>query len=59
MEYICKLDSDLDCPYRLEDKMHCNNNDQCSFCMVEREEYEYNSKGYVRKERWYEKYYKK
>lgn len=29
--------------------MHCNNNDQCSFCMVEREEYEYNSKGYVKK----------
>lgn len=58
MDYICKLDGDLECPNRLPDNIHCNNNINCGFCVEEAKPQEYKPKGYVRKERWYEKYYK-
>ena len=57
-KYICNFDSDLYCPNRLSDHIHCNDNIQCSFCVEETKAQERNPKGYVRKERWYEKYYK-
>jgi len=58
MMYICKLASDLDCNNRLPDNIHCNNNVNCGFCVEEAKIQKSQAKGYVRKERWYEKYYK-
>ena len=59
MDYICKLDSDLECPSKSPDNIHCNNNNtKCVFCVEEVKPQEYKPKGYIRKERWYEKYYK-
>lgn len=57
--YRCELDvPGRKCPNLLEDGIHCNNNTVCSFCKDETLE-EKPKVSYVRKERWYEKYYKK
>lgn len=54
--YKCELDKDINkCPYYIEDG-HCNNESKCSF---QKEEVEEVRNQYVRKERWYEQYYKK
>lgn len=56
--YRCELDvPGRKCPNLLEDGIHCNNNTVCSFCKDETLE-EKPKVSYVRKERWYEKYYK-
>lgn len=47
-----------ECPFCDKDKMECKNENKCSF-----QENEDNiiktQDGYVRKERWYDKYYRK
>lgn len=58
MNYICKLNTEFDCPMRLSDGVHCNNNTKCGFCVAESQLQQRKIKGYVRKERWYEKYYR-
>lgn len=53
----CFLDKDINkCPYFLQAEEECISKSKCSF------QEKINPKidtGYVRKERWYEKYYKK
>ena len=60
-EYICKLgDLNDKCPYRSEEPGHCKGRPVCSFYkevsvdVVDPEEVK--EKGYVRKERWYERF---
>lgn len=49
---ICKLDKDINkCPYYSNGK--CSYDKKCSFQITK------DAAQYVRKERWYEKYYKK
>ena len=51
--YICTLQADADCKYSSSDKKKCSGNPACAFCADESK-----LQGrYVRKERWYEKYY--
>ena len=57
--YLCELDvPGRECPNLLEDGIHCNNNTVCSFCRDEGVTEEKPTSKYVRKERWFEKYYK-
>lgn len=57
--YRCELNiPDRQCPNLLADGIHCNDNVKCSFCKDETLE-EQTKTGYVRQERWYEKYYKR
>ena len=50
----CELEKELNkCPFYKEG--FCTSNTSCSF----QKKVEKNEKEYVRKERWYEKYYKK
>lgn len=54
--YVCNLGAELNgkCPHRTEDGVHCTEGQGCSFCSEE----DIPDKGYVRKDRWYEQYYK-
>ena len=52
--YKCKLLINTDCIYKMQSDM-CRGNKACSFCKEDTDE---EPKAYVRKERWYEKYYK-
>ena len=53
----CYLDKDINkCPYFLSAEQKCTSKTKCSF----QEKIDSNANGgYVRQERWYEKYYKK
>jgi len=51
-EYLCIHDVEKKCECETEDKKHCTGNPACCFCKKE-----YRNE-YVRKPRWYEKYYK-
>lgn len=52
----CTLEEDINsCPYYDKESSECRNNDPCSFSIQSGEE----TSKYVRKERWYEKYYDK
>lgn len=54
--FKCELDKDINkCPYYTEDG-YCNNEEKCSF---QKEEIIETKNLYVRKERWYEQYYRK
>lgn len=57
MTYVCELRVESDCEYLNDDRVHCSGNQCCAFCEREITEEEYRN-SYVRKERWYEKYYK-
>lgn len=54
----CTLSIEVNtCPFCDKDKMECNNEKSCAF--QERKDNAIKTKeGYVRKERWYEKYYR-
>lgn len=53
----CTLVTDINkCQYFNKETQECNNDEKCSF---QRKDEEKNVTGYVRKERWYEKYYRK
>ena len=53
----CYLDKDINkCPYFLQKEQECISKSKCSF--QEKIDPKIDC-GYVRKERWYEKYYKK
>ena len=54
MELLCTLEEDICCPHRKDGKCGINN-EKCGFSMIEKIE---KPKKYVRKERWYEKYYR-
>lgn len=57
----CKLDKSVNKCEFFEKNCRCNNANKCSFQEVEPEDVEdatVGNNGYVRKERWYEKYYK-
>ena len=57
MRYLCTLDlPDLVCPFHCNHKT-CSGNESCSYCVEDKRKKEARPKGYVRKERWYEKYY--
>lgn len=62
MKYTCTLTIEPNnCP-NLEDGKRCKGNTQCCFCIEVIEaikETPATQKNYVRKERWYEKYYQK
>lgn len=61
MEYLCTLTvSTINCPNLLPDQK-CKGNTSCNFCAkIQEEKAEVPvKKEYVRKERWYEKYYRK
>lgn len=52
----CTLPKEInECPFYDKEKLLCNNQNSCSFQKKE----EVKPSGYVRKERWYEQYYKK
>lgn len=52
----CTLSEDINkCPFCNKEKMECHNEHECTFQGKEEEK---KSAGYVRKERWYEKYYR-
>lgn len=54
---ICILDPDIDCPNHTDRRECVINNDRCSFYSKLRQkpaEFQH----YIRKPRWYEKYYK-
>ena len=53
-QYKCILQTQFDCKYRLPDNK-CEGNTSCGFCKTDEK---IEPKGYVRQERWYEKYYK-
>lgn len=54
---ICLLSKEInDCPFCDKEKMKCNN--ELTQCAFQRKEVQDNGTKYVRKERWYEKYYK-
>ena len=51
----CDLDKDInECPFFVRDTEECKSNNKCSYQGNAEQ-----STKYVRKERWYEKYYKK
>lgn len=54
--FLCSLSPYAEnCPFLSEDKQHCTSSDtKCSFRKEQKTQ-----TAYVRKERWYEKYYKK
>lgn len=53
----CTLPADINqCRFYNKDNMECSNDNECSF--QESEEENILTKGYIREERWYEKYYK-
>lgn len=58
MEYLCTLGMDTGCECLEEDKTHCKAYTKCSFCREVSKDITENNK-YVRKPRWYEKYYRK
>lgn len=55
------MDKDINtCPFVSEDKAYCNHpNPMCSFVEKPALEPKIVANPYVRKERWYEKYYRK
>jgi hypothetical protein len=54
--YECELPKEVNqCPHYTEDG-YCNNENKCSF---QKEDVKEVKNQYVRKERWYEQYYKK
>lgn len=53
-KYICTLQAETDCKYLSKDRKNCLGNPACAFCYDNAENH-----GYVRQERWYEKYYRK
>ena len=55
MTYVCELHVGAECEYLADDGHHCRGNCCCAFC---EEENRQAKEKYVRKERWYEKYYK-
>lgn len=57
----CTMDKDINtCPFVSEDKAYCNHpNPMCSFVEKPEVEPKIVTNPYVRKERWYEKYYRK
>lgn len=58
MAYYCELDLEFNkCPYIQEDKRCMATNTKCSF-RSGTEEKPVIKNPYIRKERWYEKYYK-
>lgn len=61
MKYLCTMDADLrQCQLLDQTRKYCaGENVKCSFCEVEQKNNPQNPKGYVRQERWYEKYYRK
>lgn len=53
----CTLAADINkCQYFNKETQECNNDEKCSFQSKDEEK---NVTGYVRQERWYEKYYRK
>lgn len=58
----CKLDVSVNkCEFFVTVSCECQNTNKCSFQEVEPEDVEdvtVGNNGYVRKERWYEKYYR-
>lgn len=53
----CTFDEDInECPFYDKKTKLCSNNNKCSF---QESSSSSNQEKYVRKERWYEKYYKK
>lgn len=61
MKYLCTFQEDYNqCSQLSVDRKYCQEgNTVCSFCKPENESGNKNVTGYVRKPRWYEKYYKK
>ncbi len=58
IQYICTLDiPEKTCVRLMNDGVHCDNHTSCGFCKEENPK-DMNKPGYVRQERWYEKYYK-
>ena len=55
MKYLCTLEVETNCEL-LIGKDTCKGNPACAFCAVDKPDDK--QQGYVRKERWYEKYYK-
>ena len=54
----CNLSADTNkCPFCNKNKMECNYDRRCLFQETESEPVK-ETNGYVRKERWYEKYYR-
>ena len=52
----CGLSEDINkCPFYDKNSKSCNNKDKCSF----QDTGNINNNEYVRKERWYEKYYRR
>lgn len=60
-KYICTLPSEIkQCPFRSNDSKCNMDKDGCGFRKIEQEqEQDKTPSQYVRKERWYEKYYKR
>lgn len=58
---ICTMDKDINtCPFVSADKVYCSHPDPiCSFADKPEEPKPVVKTAYVRKERWYEKYYRK
>lgn len=53
---ICTLDANINtCPFYDKEKLICKNSSPCSFG---KNEEDISNNQYVRKERWYEKYYR-
>lgn len=58
MDY-CTLDYEINkCPYFNKNDFSCNNEKSCSYKNVDLNR-DKRQNTYIRKERWYEKYYKK
>lgn len=57
--FMCQLGEELNksCKWRETDGKHCKSNPHCSFC-VEKGTEALEVRRYVRKPRWYERYYK-
>lgn len=53
----CSLSLEINnCPFCNKEQMECGNMSSCAFQVAESEK---QKEKYIRKERWYEKYYKK